>query len=58
MKSKKEDRSVVKVFGNEKNYFHSCESALHELISFLNETKNKKLIALLLFIMTLKKRLT
>ena len=30
--------------------FHSCESALHELISFLNETKNKKLIALLLFI--------
>ena len=30
--------------------FHSCESALHELISFLNKTKNKKLIALLLFI--------
>ncbi len=30
--------------------FHSCESAFYELISFLNEKKNKKLIALLLFI--------
>ena len=29
---------------------HSCETALHELISDLNKTKDKKLISLLLFI--------
>ena len=29
---------------------HSCETALHELISDLNESKDKKLISLLLFI--------
>ena len=29
---------------------HSCETALHELISDLNKTKEKKLISLLLFI--------
>ena len=29
---------------------HSCETALHELISYLNENRNKKAISLLLFI--------
>ena len=30
--------------------FHSCETALHELITDLNKSKDKKLISLLLFI--------
>ena len=30
MKSKKEDRLVVKVFGNEKNYFHFQLSLSHD----------------------------
>ena len=29
---------------------HSCETALHELISYLNENRNKRAISLLLFI--------
>ena len=29
---------------------HSCETALHELISYLNENRNKRLISLLLFV--------
>jgi hypothetical protein len=29
---------------------HSCETALHELISYLNENRNSRAISLLLFI--------
>ncbi len=29
---------------------HSCETALHELFSYLNENRNKRAISLLLFI--------
>ena len=50
---------ITKYFDNNKLFYsgqhgfrrnHSCETALHELISDLNESKDKKLISLLLFI--------
>jgi retron-type reverse transcriptase len=45
--------NINKLFFNGQHGFrnnHSCETALHELISYLNEARNKKLIALLLFV--------
>ena len=44
--------NINKLFFNGQHGFrnnHSCETALHELISYLNEARNKKLIAALLF---------
>ncbi len=52
------EKAVLLVYFSGQHGFrngHSCETALHELFSYLNENRNSRAISLLLFIIDFRK---